>query len=200
MGAGAIGGFISAFFKLGWEVPFPPRAPDRIPEPAVLITMFTHVPTSDIEGWIVHFTFSISSGIAYGALVEFFPIVAIGMGVGFGIAIWIGAHLFVMPWMGLTPPAWKLPFSEDLSEFFGHAVWGFVIEVFPTRFPPPVHQSRTSGVAGAAARRSARRSASSDFRLADHGEKRRGEPYGKPSRSGCLGRTSERAITYALAA
>ncbi len=130
IGAGAIGGFIAAFFKLGWEVPFPPRAPDRIPEPAVLITMFTHAPTTNIEGWIVHFTFSILSGVAYGALVEFFPIVAIGMGVGFGIVIWVGAHLFVMPLMGLTPPTWQLPVSEDLSEFFGHAVWGFVIEVF----------------------------------------------------------------------
>jgi putative membrane protein len=78
----------------------------------------------------VHFTFSILSGVAYGALVEFFPIVAIGMGVGFGIVIWVGAHLFVMPLMGLTPPTWQLPVSEDLSEFFGHAVWGFVIEVF----------------------------------------------------------------------
>jgi putative membrane protein len=63
------------------------------------------------------------------SLVEFFPIVAIGMGVGFGLAIWVGAHLIVMPWM-VTPPTWKLPLSEDLSEFFGHAVWGFVIEVF----------------------------------------------------------------------
>jgi putative membrane protein len=92
--------------------------------------MFTHVPTTDIEGWIVHFTFSILSGAAYGALVEFFPLAAIGMGVGFGLAIWAGAHLIVMPLMGLTPPTWKLPASEDLSESFGHAVWGFVIEVF----------------------------------------------------------------------
>jgi putative membrane protein len=130
IGAGAIGGFIAAFFKLGWEVPFPPRALDRIPEPSVLITMVTHTPTTAIESWIVHFTFSILSGVAYGALVEFFPIVAIGMGVGFGVAVWVGAHLIVMPWMGLTPPTAKLPISEDLSEFFGHAVWGFVIEVF----------------------------------------------------------------------
>jgi putative membrane protein len=52
------------------------------------------------------------------------------MGVGVGIALWIGAHLIVMPLMGLTPPTAQLPASEDLSEFFGHAVWGFVIEVF----------------------------------------------------------------------
>ncbi|MFY9781104.1 MAG: DUF1440 domain-containing protein [Candidatus Baltobacteraceae bacterium] len=128
--AGSIGGLISAFFKLGWEVPFPPRLPGRIPEPMVLITMFTHHPTPVWQSYIIHFAFSFLSGAAYGGLVEFFPIVAVGMGVGFGLAIWVGAHEIVMPAMGLTPPVWKLPASEQLSEFFGHAVWGFVIEVF----------------------------------------------------------------------
>jgi putative membrane protein len=140
--AGAIGGFVGAFFKLGWEVPFPPRLPDRIPEPMVLLTLFTHHPTPVYQSLIVHFIFSILSGIAYGALVEFFPIVALGMGVGFGLVIWIGAHEIVMPLMGLTPPAWKLPMSEQLSECFGHAGWGFVIEVcrhdFRARFVPTI--------------------------------------------------------------
>ena len=78
--AGAIGGLLGAWFKLGWEVTWPPRAPDRIPEPMVLVTMFTHVPTPVWASLVIHFTFSILSGIAYGALVEFFPIVAIGAG------------------------------------------------------------------------------------------------------------------------
>jgi putative membrane protein len=128
--AGALGGLISGFVKLGWEVPFPPRLPDRIPEPMVLVTQFTHVATPVWASYIIHFAFSILSGAVYGALVEFFPIVAIGMGVGFGLVIWIGAHEIVMPLMGLTPPAAQLPASEQLSESFGHAVWGFVIEVF----------------------------------------------------------------------
>jgi putative membrane protein len=128
--AGAIGGLLGAWFKLGWEVTCPPRAPDRIPEPMVLVSMFTHVPTPVWASLIIHFVFSILCGVAYGLLVEFFPIVAIGAGVGFGLAIWIGAHEVVMPLMGLTPPTWQLPANEQGSEFFGHAIWGLVIGVF----------------------------------------------------------------------
>ncbi len=132
--AGAIGGLLGAWFKLGWEVTWPPRAPDRIPEPMVLVTMFTHVPTPAWASLVIHFAFSILSGMAYGLLVEFFPIVAIGAGVGFGLAVWIGAHELVMPLIGLTPAAWALPASEQGSEFFGHALWGLVIGVFCAYF------------------------------------------------------------------
>jgi putative membrane protein len=128
--AGALGGLIGAWFKLGWEVTWAPRALDRIPEPQVLVTMFTHVPTSNFVSLVIHFTFSILSGMAYGSLVEFFPIVALGTGVAFGLAVWVGAHEIVMPWMGLTPPTWALPANEQGSEFFGHILWGFVIGVF----------------------------------------------------------------------
>jgi putative membrane protein len=130
MWAGAIGGLFGGWFKLGWEVTWPPRAAGRIPEPQVLVTMFTHMPT---PGWIslaIHFSFSVLCGVAYGTLVEFVPAVAIGLGVGFGVAIWVGAHEIVMPLIGLTPPAWSLPASEQGSEFLGHALWGLVIGVF----------------------------------------------------------------------
>ncbi len=130
MVAGAIGGLIGAWFKLGWEVIWGPRALDRIPEPAVLVTMFTHHPTSATVGFVIHFSFSILSGVAYGALVEWFPIMALGIGTAFGLAIWVGAHEIVMPWMGLSPPTWLLSANEQGSEFFGHAIWGFVIGVF----------------------------------------------------------------------
>jgi len=132
--AGALGGLMGAWFKLGWEVTWPPRALDRIPEPQVLVTMFTHVPTSNFISLVIHFTFSILSGMAYGALVEFFPIVALGTGIAFGLAIWIGAHEIVMPWMGLTPATWNLPLNEQGSEFFGHIGWGLVIGVFYQEF------------------------------------------------------------------
>jgi putative membrane protein len=134
MAAGAIGGLIGAWFKLGWEVTWPPRALDRIPEPMVLVTMFTHIPTPVWQSLVIHFAFSIIAGIAYGALVEFFPIVALGAGVAFGLVIWIGAHEVIMPLLGLTPAAWALPASEQGSEFFGHALWGLVIGVFSSYF------------------------------------------------------------------
>ncbi len=62
-------------------------------------------------------------------LAEYVPIVAIGMGVAFGLAVWIGAHEIVMPLIGLTPPPWALSLNEQASEFFGHAMWGWVIGV-----------------------------------------------------------------------
>jgi putative membrane protein len=128
--AGAIGGHFGAWFKLGWEVTWPPRALGRIPEPMVLVSMFTHAPTPVWVSYVIHFTFSILSGVAYGALVEYFPIVALGSGVAFGLAIWFGAHEIVMPAIGLTPPTWELPSNEQASEFFGHALWGLAIGVF----------------------------------------------------------------------
>jgi putative membrane protein len=134
--AGAVGGLIGAWFKLGWEVPWPPRAPGRTPEPMLLISAFTHVATPMWQSLVVHFSFSILSGIAYGALVEFFPVVALGTGVAFGVAVWIGAHEIVMPLVRLTPPTWQLPANEQGSEFFGHAIWGWVIGVFYAVYRP----------------------------------------------------------------
>jgi putative membrane protein len=136
MAAGALGGFIGAWFKLGWEVTWPPRAADRIPEPMVLVSMFTHVATPVWQSYVIHFGFSILSGVAYGALVEFFPLVALGAGVAFGLLVWIGAHEIVMPLLRLTPPAWQLPANEQGSEFFGHALWGWVIGVFYAYYRP----------------------------------------------------------------
>ncbi len=128
--AGSIGGFISGFVKLGWEVPWPPRAPDRIPEPQVLVSLFTHHPTPTWVSLVIHFAFSVLMGAAYGLLAEILPIVTVGMGVAFGLAIQIGAHELIMPWMGLTPATWLLPASEQGSEFLGHILWGFTIAIF----------------------------------------------------------------------
>lgn len=128
--AGALGGLIGAWVKLGWEAPWSPRPPGRIPEPMDLVSLFTHVSTPVWESYLVYVCFSILSGVIYGALVEFFPIVALGTGVAFGLAIWIGAHEIIMPLLHLTPPPWQLTPSEQASEFFGYALWGWAIGVF----------------------------------------------------------------------
>jgi putative membrane protein len=83
---------------------------------------------------MISFTFSILSGMAYGVMVEFLPIVALGTGLGFGLVVWLGAHEIVMPWIGLTPSPWNLPANEQFAECFGHVLWGFVIGVFYENF------------------------------------------------------------------
>nr|WP_314381702.1 DUF1440 domain-containing protein [uncultured Campylobacter sp.] len=39
-------------------------------------------------------------------------------------------HYITLPLLGLTPPLFQLPWYEHVSEFFGHAVWFWAIEVF----------------------------------------------------------------------
>ncbi len=48
----------------------------------------------------------------------------------FGLVIWIGFHLVLMPIMGIVPTAWDQPWEEHFSEIFGHIFWLWVIEVF----------------------------------------------------------------------
>jgi uncharacterized membrane protein YagU involved in acid resistance len=44
--AGGFGGLIGTCFKFGWDAFWPPRVAGRIPEPEVLVSMFTHHATS----------------------------------------------------------------------------------------------------------------------------------------------------------
>jgi putative membrane protein len=128
--AGGLGGLMGTWFKFGWDAFWPPRASGRIPEPEVLISMFTHHPSSLGASHIFSFIFSVLSGIGYGVLVEFLPIASLGTGLVFGFAVWLGAHEVVMPWIGLTPPTWEIPANEQAAELFGHVLWGLVIGVF----------------------------------------------------------------------
>ena len=132
--AGGLAGLVSTFFKFGWDAWWPPRAPGRLPEPEVLATMFTHQPTSVAISHLISFIFSVLSGMTYGLMVEFLPVVSLGTGLLFGFAVWLGAHELVMPWMGLTPPFWDLPANEQAAELFGHVFWGFAIGVFYENF------------------------------------------------------------------
>jgi uncharacterized membrane protein YagU involved in acid resistance len=132
--AGALGGLFSTWFKFGWDAFWPPRTAGRIPEPEVLVSMFTHHPTSLNTSHLISFAFCIVFGMAYGILVEYLPIVSLGTGLAFGFAIWAGAHEVIMPWLGLTPPTWDLPANEQFAEMFGHAFWGLIIGVFYENF------------------------------------------------------------------
>nr|WP_314378566.1 DUF1440 domain-containing protein [uncultured Campylobacter sp.] len=42
----------------------------------------------------------------------------------------IAVHCITLPLLGLTPPLFQLPWYEFVSEFFGHVVWFWAIEVF----------------------------------------------------------------------
>ncbi|WP_422060733.1 DUF1440 domain-containing protein, partial [Staphylococcus felis] len=90
--AGVIGGLLSGIVKLGWEVMFPPRTPERnaTNPPQELLQQlgfssdFTHqtYTFSDMSlpwvSFIVHFSFSIVIAIIYCFLVKKYACMAMG--------------------------------------------------------------------------------------------------------------------------
>lgn len=141
--AGLIAGLISAIVKFGWEVPLPPRTPERnatnppqqLLEQLGFSEQFTHQTYSWLGNdlpwvsFIVHFSFAIVFALIYCVAAEYYPRIKLWQGAAFGIAIWVVFHLVLMPAMGTVPAPWDQPFGEHFSELFGHAVWMWIIEI-----------------------------------------------------------------------
>lgn len=140
---GIIAGIVSAIVKFGWEVPLPPRTPERNatnpPQELLQQLGFSEAFTHQTYTWlgnhmpwvsfIVHFGFSIFFALVYCIVAEYWKGIKLWQGVAFGIVLWIVFHVVLMPLMGTVPPPWEQPFGEHFSELFGHAAWMWVIEI-----------------------------------------------------------------------
>lgn len=141
---GIIAGIVGAIVKFGWEVPLPPRTPERnaVNPPQELLKRlgltqrqvqagYTYNGNGGLPwvSFLVHFGFSVSFAAVYCVMAERFPRIKAWQGVGFGLAVWIGFHLIVMPALKVVPSPRHQPWQEHLSEALGHAVWMWVIEV-----------------------------------------------------------------------
>ena len=140
---GVIIGIIGAIVKFGWEVPFPPRTPlrDATNPPQQILQQlgfsfnFTHMTymfnenARPIISFAVHFSFSIFFGALYALAVEYKPCLKLWQGAAYGLIIWAGFHLVLMPVMGTVPPPWEQPLAEHFSESTGHAFWAWVMEL-----------------------------------------------------------------------
>lgn len=140
---GLLGGVLSGFFKLGWEILLPPRTvernetnpPQRLMEQIGFSKRFTHQSflysgqKVSYISLIIHFGFSIFFGIFYSYLAPVWTPISLWQGTIFGVVIWVVFHLIIMPLMHTVPRASEQPFEEHFSELIGHIIWGFVIHV-----------------------------------------------------------------------
>lgn len=136
-------GIIGGFIKLGWEVPFPPRTELRNitnPPQALLELLgfsfdFTHMTYTfsgynlPIVSFIVHFIFSITCAFFYVYFVSNKAVLTIKKAILFGVIICILFHVIIMPILGVVPSPINQPIEEHLSEFFGHIIWLYVMEL-----------------------------------------------------------------------
>lgn len=140
---GVVAGIIGAFVKFGWEIPFPPRTPERdaTNPPQALLELLGMSPETShltysylgndrpIMSFIVHFGFSIAVGVFYVIVAEKYPQITLWQGTVFGVVVWFGFHVVLMPIIGIVPAPWAQPFGEHFSELFGHAFWLWVMEL-----------------------------------------------------------------------
>ena len=82
-----------------------------------------------LAGNLVHYAFGGSIGALYGGVATIAPRVTAAVGLPFGIAVWLGAHVITVPALGLAEPPTRQPPSKEGLEFVLHLVYGAVTEL-----------------------------------------------------------------------
>lgn len=169
---GVVAGVISGLVKLGWEVPLPPRSPDRQdPDPPQMLLEQLGVPARGTHAvcryngnevpyvsLLAHFGFSVGVSTLYTVAAERYPRITLGQGTAYGLGTWAVLHLVLLPATRTIPAAWRQPWQEHLSEAAGHAVWMWAAEL--TRrglHDRPVHRPGLMAAAALPGRRGTRR-------------------------------------------
>jgi putative membrane protein len=78
---------------------------------------------------LVHYGFGASVGAVYGGVAAVMPRVTMALGLPFGVAVWLGAHVIMVPALGLAPPPTRQPLGKEASELALHLVYGAVTEL-----------------------------------------------------------------------
>jgi uncharacterized membrane protein YagU involved in acid resistance len=81
-----------------------------------------------LAGSLVHYAFGASMGLAQGVAAGFTRLAGIGGGLGFGTAVWLGAHVVTVPALGLAPSPRQQPLSKEGIEFVLHLLFGVCAE------------------------------------------------------------------------
>jgi putative membrane protein len=130
--AGAIAGLVATAAKSAAEKLYPPRTHGEPEPPELLAEKLAGHPldeeTEAIASEAIHWGFGALAGAAYGALVEFHPIVAGKEGANFGLALMSLTHEGALPAMGLSAPPEEQTFREHTSEAGTHVIYGVVTE------------------------------------------------------------------------
>jgi uncharacterized membrane protein YagU involved in acid resistance len=82
-----------------------------------------------LAGNLVHYTFGAGVGALYGGVAAVIPRVTTAVGLPFGVAVWLGAHVITVPALGLAEPPTRRPLSKEALEFVLHLVYGAVTEL-----------------------------------------------------------------------
>src|SRR5688572_12520800 len=75
----------------------------------------------------MHFGYGAAMGAIYGAVAERVPGPAVVKGVGYGLVVWAGSYLGLLPAVGLHRPATREPAGRNGMMIGAHVVFGAVL-------------------------------------------------------------------------
>src|SRR5262245_30365847 len=142
--AGLLGGLVGAgAMSLGHAVssamlPRPDAPPAAPPEDATLKVASAIVGVAGLRlrddqkpvaSQVVHYPFVGLVGAGYGAVATVVPGVAAAVGLPFGAVVWLGAHVFTVPALGLAEPPTRRPLRDESQEFGLHLLYGVATEL-----------------------------------------------------------------------
>jgi putative membrane protein len=133
--AGLIGGLVATAVKSVAEKMYPPRMHGEPEPPAVLAERVSaevgHRLTKTEKTLAVetiHWGFGALTGVAYGALAEYFPAATAKEGASFGLALATLTHETALPAMGLAAELEEQRMRERSSEIATHVFYGLTVE------------------------------------------------------------------------
>lgn len=78
----------------------------------------------DAVSVINHFAYGAMVGALYGAIEENIDLPPAVKGIGYGLAVWTGSYLGLLPALGILSPATEHPVSQNAMMIAAHIVWG----------------------------------------------------------------------------
>jgi uncharacterized membrane protein YagU involved in acid resistance len=168
--AGMIGGFVATAPMTAVMVALHRKLParERYPLPPRKVTMnvadtlqVKHAMDEDdrfAATIAAHFGYGAGAGAVYGAFADRVPGPAAAKGIGWGMIVWSGSYLGLLPALGLHEPATRHPVHRNLLMITAHVVWGATLGVVTDKLQktsqrqnPPSHPPKRRRLATAGA-------------------------------------------------
>jgi uncharacterized membrane protein YagU involved in acid resistance len=107
--------------------PLPPRRITMRAAEAVDLHDDMSEPEKKAATGVAHFGYGAAAGAVYGAVAPHLPFGPVLNGVGYGLGVWAGSYLGLLPALDLHPPATHETPSRNALMIGAHIVWGAVL-------------------------------------------------------------------------
>lgn len=94
---------------------------------------------------VSHFGYGTSVGAIYGLAEPYLPGPPAAKGIAYGLAVWAGSYLGLLPALGLLSPATRHPARRNLLMIAAHVIWGGVLGLAADRIQAMNRHSTRKG-------------------------------------------------------